>query len=198
MGTKMKFLPLACVLVFAALAGCGGDAGGSGAEPAIDPPALPLVSSSCLPTQGAFSALNIGSNFSQAYPVMGCEGILVSDSVTSGFPQKIYAWGKESSGPYAKLIFSAGVLSTKLAQYLAGPEEASACLPTAATFGVLKVGASYTNTVFAMGCEGKLVTEIASADVQQKTFEWGNAVSGAYAQVLFKNGALESKTSQRL
>jgi hypothetical protein len=194
----MKFRPLACFFVCGVLIGCGGRGGDSSAETVNAPPILPLVSSGCLPTQGAFTALNIGSSFAQAYPVMGCDGVLVSDSVTNGFPQKIYAWGKENSGPYAKLIFSAGVLSTKLAQHLAGPEETSVCLPTPASFGALSVGASYSNTVFAMGCEGKLVTEIASADVQQKSYDWGNSTTGPYLLVQFKNGVLETKTAQRL
>jgi hypothetical protein len=194
--TSSVFLVSLCLS--AVLTACGG--GGGGSDPFTTPPVLPppTGSATCLPTQASFDALAVGGAYQAATKAMGCEGQLLNEVSTGGVNQKTYAWGQVTTGPYVNVVFSGDVLSIKLAQRLDNGPATSACLPAQATFGALTVGMSYTAAVATIGCNGHLLNDVVSADTLQKSYDWGNVVSGPYLQVNFKNGVLESKISQRL
>jgi hypothetical protein len=75
----------------------------------------------------------------------------------------------------------------------------STCLPR---FEVLDtqthLSDTYTDTAAHMGCEGRLVTEVATGGQVIRTYDWGRVESGPYVQVQYWDGLIRSWTSQGL
>ncbi len=156
------------------------------------------TASECKPTASRLAQLSDGMSYDAARTAVGCEGRLMQESVIDGVTSNVYDWGDVATGPYLQTTFTAGALSGRVQQRIDGNGAPSACLPTQAHVDALAVGMSYADAVGKMGCEGQLLNEVTVDNAVQKTYAWGNVASGPYAQVVFRNGALSDRSTQRL
>jgi len=156
------------------------------------------VPANCVPTQAQFDALAAGVTLAAAQATMGCAGELVNDATVDGVREVSQSWGNVATGPYVMVTLRDNRLSAKFAQRLDGTGAPSACLPTSATHAALTDGMSYADASATVGCAGQLLHEVVIDGTNEKTFVWGNVVSGPYMQVKFRNGALAAKAALRL
>jgi len=154
--------------------------------------------SACVATQAKFDALSAGIGYAAAKGVVGCDGQLLTDVTVDGSRQQTYAWGDVVAGPYIQVKFVADALDTKLAQRLDGSGAPSACLASRTSFDSLATGMGYDAAAALIGCGGQLLNEVVTGGSDQKTYAWGDVVTGPYIQVSFSNGQLSSKIGMRL
>ena len=175
------------------LASCGG--GGSADDNNTVPPP---AAAGCTPTRAGYDAVTIGMAYPAATAAMGCEGNVLNSVTVGGEEQTTYQWGSVASGAYVQLEVRAGRVHAKTARRLDSASTPSLCLATQASFDQLQIGMGYAAAAATLGCDGELMSEVSVEGLAQRSYAWGNVVSGPYVQLQFNNGSLSGRLAQRL
>ena len=152
----------------------------------------------CLPTVASVGALPIGVDVTTVVATLGCAGELVSESATGGVSERTLVWGSVTSGPFVDFKFTNGVMTSRFSQGLTPAAAASSCVPTRVSYDTIVQGLDIAAVQQRLGCAGQLLNDVLVAGLARRTYAWGNAAMGPYAQVTFDGGLVSSKMASRL